>query len=134
MKYKIVEVSKQLTTILNKLIISLDGIDEDFIDELLDSRDSDPFDSNWVEAYEILKQNNKNINANDKNEVDKFLEEIRKDVFIKTMKASQSSDLAAYVSDDFEMIGAALILEFSNSFIASMLNSYALGIVPDNSI
>ena len=134
MKYKIVEVRKQLTTILNKLLISLDGIDEDFIDELLDSRDSDPFDSNWVEAYEILKQNNKNINANDKNEVDKFLEEIRKDVFIKTMKASQSSDLAAYVSDDFEMIGAALILEFSNSFIASMLNSYALGIVPDNSI
>jgi len=134
MKYKIVEVRKQLTTILNKLLISLDGIDEDFIDELLDSRDSDPFDSNWVEAYEILKQNNKNINANDKNEVDKFLEEIRKDVFIKTMKASQSSDLAAYVSDDFEMIGTALILGGSNSFIASMLNSYMMGVVPDNSM
>lgn len=63
MKYKIVEVRKQLTTILNKLLISLDGIDEDFIDELLDSRDSDPFDSNWVEAYEILKQHSNNINS-----------------------------------------------------------------------
>ncbi|OOM78362.1 hypothetical protein CLPUN_19710 [Clostridium puniceum] len=75
-----------------------------------------------------------NFNEKEKKELDEFLEEIRKEAFIKTIKASQSSDLAAYVSDDFEIIGAALILEFSNSFIASLLNSYALGIVPDNSI
>jgi hypothetical protein len=130
MKEQIVKVKEQLSIILSEFILSLDALDEKFINELLDSRNSDPFDNNWVEANEALKEHSKNINANEKEELNKFLEEIRKEAFIKTIKASQSSDLAAYVSDDFEMIGTALILEFSNSFIASMLNSYTFCIVP----
>lgn len=134
MKQRIIKVREKLTSILDEIIISLGNLDEEAVYEILDSRETDPFDSNWVEAYEDLKQHLENFNENEKKELDEFLKEIRKEAFIKTIKASQSSDLAAYVSDDFEMIGTALILEFSNSFIASMLNSYDLGIVPDNLI
>lgn len=132
MKQKIIKVREKLTTILDEIIIKLGSLDEEAVYEILDSRETEPFDSNWVRAYEALKQQLENFNENEKKELDEFLEEIRKDAFIKTMKAYQSSDLAAYVSDDFEMIGTALIIEFSNSFIDSLLNLYDLGIVPDN--
>ena len=134
MKQQTIKVREKLTSILDKIILSLGNLDEEAVYEILDSRETDPFDSNWVEAYESLKQHLENFNENEKKELDEFLKEIRKEAFIKTIKASQSSDLAAYVSDDFEMIGTALILEFSNSFMASMLNSYDSGIVPDNLI
>jgi hypothetical protein len=132
MKQKIIKVREKLTTILDEIIIKLGSLNEEAIYEILDSRETEPFDSNWVGAYEVLKQQLENFNENEKKELDEFLEEIRKEAFIKTMKAFQSSDLAAYVSDDFEMIGKALIIEFTNSFIDSLLNIYDSGIVPDN--
>ncbi|WP_160690393.1 hypothetical protein [Clostridium sp. C2-6-12] len=132
MKQKIIKVREKLTTILDEIVIKLGSLNEEAIYEILNSRETEPFDSNWVKAYETLQQQLENLNENEKKELDEFLEEIRKEAFIKTMKDSQSSDLAAYVSDDFEMIGAALINEFTNSFIDSLLNIYASGIVPDN--
>ena len=132
MKQKIIQVREKLTTILDEIIIKLGSLNEEAIYEILDSRESDPFDSNWVGAYEALKQQLENFNENEKKEFDEFLQEIREEAFIKTMKASKSSDLAAYVSDDFEMIGTALIIKFSNSFIDSLFNIYESGIVPDN--
>jgi wyosine [tRNA(Phe)-imidazoG37] synthetase (radical SAM superfamily) len=132
MKQKIIKVREKLTTILDEIIIKLGNLNEEAIYEILDSREIDLFDNNWVGAYEALKQQLETLNENEKKELDEFLEEIRKEAFIKTMKASKSSDLAAYVSDDFEMIGKALIIEFTNSFIDSLLNIYDSGIVPDN--
>ncbi|WP_459477873.1 hypothetical protein [Clostridium saccharoperbutylacetonicum] len=132
MKQKIIKVREKLATILDEIIIKLGSLNEENIYEILDSRESDPFDSKWIRAYEALKQQVEVFNENEKKELNEFLEEIRKEAFIKTMKASKSSDLAAYVSDDFEMIGTALTIEFSNAFIDSLLNIYASGIIPDN--
>lgn len=132
MRQKIIKVREKLTTILDEIIIKLGSLNEEAIYEILNSRETEPFDSNWVGAYEALKQQLENLNENEKKELEEFLDEIRKEAFIKTMKASKASDLAAYVSDDFEMIGTALIIEFSNAFIDSLLNIYASGIVPDN--
>lgn len=130
MRQKIIKVREKLTTILDEIIIKLGSLNEEAIYEILNSRETEPFDSNWVGAYEALKQQLENLN--EKKELEEFLDEIRKEAFIKTMKASKASDLAAYVSDDFEMIGTALIIEFSNAFIDSLLNIYASGIIPDN--
>lgn len=86
------------------LIVKLDKIDFTAIDidHLLDNRDRDPFDSEWMRVYREIEaiKKEKSYTDEDKNHASN----IREKVFMKIYNLSGHGELAEYVSDDFGLI------------------------------
>ncbi|MBY6929034.1 hypothetical protein [Clostridium botulinum] len=111
---------------IDELINCLNSIeysefDEDYIDELLDSRDSDPFDDEWCRV-------NKKINSlkNDKNYTNLNKEvqgKIREKVFM-IIKQNTESELSDYVSDDFGLIYDSLIVNYKDEWLNKFIIEY----------
>jgi len=88
------------------------------IDCVLDGRDDDYFDSAWIDAHNSFKEIQFEINER------KLIDIIREVSFKATYNHCRDSDLAAYVSDDFELISKALLTNFSNPFINALWECY----------
>ncbi|NFH80147.1 hypothetical protein FDA09_00840 [Clostridium botulinum] len=111
---------------IDELINCLNSIeysefDEDYIDELLDSRDSDPFDAEWCRV-------NKKINSlkNDKNYTNLNKEvqgKIREKVFM-IIKQNTESELSDYVSDDFGLIYDSFIVNYKDEWLNKFIREY----------
>ena len=84
------------------LQIILDAIDLDSIDDILDARDADAFSDVWIKTWKKVEHVQIDI--------DTQREKIFKLIFSKT----QSSDLAAYLIEDFELIAKHLNQEEDN--------------------
>ena len=128
------EITEDLKQICTKLQQELEGLDERSIDTILDSRDADPFDSSWVEADKALGQYKASLSAVEKAAMENLSAEVRRTFFLAVIRATGSSDLAAYVAEDFEIISEMLVSQWVNPFIASMLNSYIAGRIPDSNL
>ena len=94
------------------------------IDDLLDLRDRDPFDSSWVSAHESLDENR--LDA----ECLKLIDQIREQAYASVYSITQNPDAAAYVSDDFGLIATALALNHHHDFIESLWAEYQAGRFP----
>ncbi|MGP9827754.1 hypothetical protein ACT048_25105 [Ectopseudomonas khazarica] len=103
-------------------------IDEDSIINCLDYRDSEPFDSEWVRVDRIVCE--KILNNPDRTKIEKICDQYRKLFYDKVIRSTGSSDLAAYVSEDIELILMAIGTSVSENFAISMLESYKRNIVP----
>ncbi len=115
---------------MEELITRLENIDftDMDVDELLDKRDEEAFDSEWMRVYnelEKLKQENVYTEENRKHNSD-----IREIAFRKVYELSGDSDLAGYVSDDFGMILDSRLLGFSDDWLDRMVDCYMSGYVP----
>ena len=79
---------KQMYELLDKLSqINYEELD---IDDFLDQRDSDPFDSEWVRVYQALEELKKGKAVAD-------TREIEKKVYITVYKKSENDELAGYI-------------------------------------
>ena len=91
---------------IDKLIEDLRAIDysnftEEYVDDILDNRDNDPFDSEWCRVYdEINELKNKKSYTNDHEEG--FLKYSQ--LAWKILYDNNCSDLSPYVADDLGMI------------------------------
>ncbi len=94
------------------------------IDEVLDQRDDCSFDDEWVKTYEELQKVSFTEPVND------IINAIRETVFKKIYKITESSDLAAYISDDFELICKASVSGYENVWIAKLTNVYVNKEIP----
>ncbi len=94
------------------------------IDELLDLRDEDKFDKKWVDVYHQIE------NQKDKIKNKKLIDDIRKEAFLKAYSLFKSSDLASYVSDDFELISKALEIGYHNKWLNGLFQCYLSNIFP----
>lgn len=94
------------------------------LDELLDLRDVEVFESEWIRVYDNLAE--VVLETNQKKEVD----EIRKLSFIKAYNMFESSDIAACISDDFELICKAYISGYEDNWLNSLIMSYVRGEFP----
>lgn len=103
---------------VNSLKSILENIDLETIDGILDSRDSEPFSENWMNAWNKI--------PNEKMSLEKEREKIFKLVLGKT----KSSGLSAYITEDFELIINYLKLE-ENNWVTDLCNSYFNGKIPD---
>nr|WP_294783863.1 hypothetical protein [uncultured Flavobacterium sp.] len=112
----------------------LETIVEEDIPALLDDRDQDPFDSFWVKTDRELNEYKNKFESKEIEEISLVIDDLRKKTYLDVIKKSYSSDLAAYLSDDIELLSFSLILGFNSSFINLMVNSYYSGKIPDNSI
>ena len=88
------------------------------IDELLDMRDDEEFDSEWIRVYNILNK------AKIENYEKKKIDNIREKSILKVYDLLQSSDIASCVSDDFEIICKAYIICYDDVWINSLIMSY----------
>ncbi len=108
MNTSIDKLTKKFTELIKNILLSLDL---NTIDDILDSRDSDVFSNLWMQAWQKVEDKNLTI--------DSQREEIFKLVFSKT----ESSDLAAYITEDFELISKYLYEE-DNNWVSNLYGTY----------
>ena len=117
---------------MNELIdclknIDYDTLDEDCLNELLDCRDSAPFDTEWcrVNAEIDALKNDQNYTAENEEEQD----EIREKAFM-IIEQNIESELADYVSDDFGLIYDSLVLNYKDEWLDTLIEEYKNGKIP----
>lgn len=81
-------------------------------------RDRADFDTEWIGAYQKLQRDS----LTEAEQVQ--LTEWSRLAFVHVMQQGGDADLAAYVSDDMDMIFTAFILEVKDHFIDRLIESY----------
>lgn len=93
--------------------IDYSTFDEDYIDELLDSRDSAPFGTEWCRVEKEIEalKNDQNYT----NETEEEQSKIREEAFL-IIDQNAGGELSDYVSDDFGLICDSLVLNYRDEF------------------
>ena len=94
------------------------------LEELLDMRDDEEFDSEWMRVYDAL--NEFEIGDFEKKKIDN----IREKSFLKSYNLSGLGDIASCVSDDFEIICKAYLTNYNDMWVNSLIMSYVNGKFP----
>ena len=111
---------------INELLDCLNGIDydaydENYIDELLDSRDIALFDTEWCRVYEEIEALKNDQNYTD--EIENEQSKVREKAFM-IIEQNTQSELSDYVSDDFGMIYDSLVLNYKDEWLDKLIESY----------
>lgn len=101
---------------MHNLINHLSKLSARELDEILDKRDSDIFDSAWCSANADIPE--AVIRADTKN------------LFMKLLEATESHEVCSYISDDLELINKAKVASYKSEFIEYLEKCYEQGIVP----
>lgn len=88
------------------------------IDDLLDFRDEVEFDSEWMRIYDVLEQYSMD------EDTEKEIAEVRQAAFQTAYDLSNSSDIAACVSDDFEIICKAYVIGLKDRWMNGLVKTY----------
>ncbi len=110
------DLMNELLNCLNS--IDYDLFDEDYLNELLDSRDSAPFDTEWCRVDEEIEALKNTQSYTDENE--EAQGEIREKAFM-IIEENTESELAEYVSDDFGLIYDSLVLNYKVNGLIRLL-------------
>jgi len=102
--------------------------DESELDRALDARDEAAFEKAWLETFATLETTVplSQLPVRDRAAVD----HIRELAYKAAFRATGSSDLAGYVSDDFDLIARAALTAFESPWLASVLRAYKGGHFP----
>lgn len=111
---------------MNELLNCLNSIDHDIFDEdtlneLLDSRDSPPFDREWCRVDEEIKALKDTQSYTDENEEEQS--KIREKAFM-IIEENTKSELSDYVSDDFGLIYDSLVLNYKDQWLNKLIAAY----------
>ncbi len=98
--------------------------DEENYDDMLDLRDEEEFEQEWIETDNAV--NNLELIE----DVEEKIEKIAEVLFIRTMKVAENDELAGAVSDDFTLILTAIYSNYEDKWLSSLLNSYANNAFP----
>lgn len=134
MSVAIAEAFRWADSLADAVVGNASAWNEDAIESSLDSRDTYPFDSNWVRTNKELESHKMLLAPELRTEIDAFSNDLRERTFAAILRATGSSDLAGYVSDDFEMICSGIAAGYVNTFVFSLAASYVAGRIPDNSM
>ena len=111
----------EMLDLLNKLSkIDYENLD---IDELLEQRECNPFDCEWMRVYRAIEALKVNQQVDDTTE-------IRKKVFLIVYEQSGSDELAGYVSDDFGLIADGKSLHYSDKWLTKLIACYQKATIP----
>jgi len=91
-------------------------------DEILDLRDENPFDAEWVRVDNAIeeKKNYQGYSDKEKQKADQY----REAAFKKVYEFSENGELASYISDDFGFIFDSELTGYSDKWLEEMINSY----------
>lgn len=122
------KINKLETAFNESLKAALHNIDSEKIDEILDNRDSSTFSEAWMEGYQTV--DGKEIDEETEDAVTHF----RKEIFISIFKATGSSELPAYISDDFGLISSYYIHDIENTWVTNLLFTYLNHQIPQGDL
>ncbi|MBE4947575.1 hypothetical protein [Chryseobacterium culicis] len=118
-----------LELVFNKSLKTiLDNITPEKIDKILDNRDSSEFSDRWMNAYQAIEEKSTDEETEDK------ISDIRKEIFVSTFRNTGSSDLPAYISDDFGLICSYFIHKIEDSWVTNLLFTYLNHQIPDGEL
>lgn len=124
-----IEKLKKLEAAFNtSLKAALNNIDPEKIDEILDNRDSSTFSEAWMEAYQAVDEKTVDEETAD------AVTHIRKEIFVSIFKATGSSELPAYISDDFGLISSYFIHDIENSWATNLFFTYLNHQIPQGEL
>ena len=117
---------------INELLNCLRNIDystfdEDYINELLDSRDSAPFDTEWCRVEKEIEALKDDQNYTDETEEEQS--KIREEAFL-IMEQNAGGELSDYVSDDFGLIYDSLVLNYRDEWLEKLIREYKSKRIP----
>lgn len=102
------------------------------IDELLDARDCEPFDSAWVKASdEVENWKTKMVYTQD---MKKHSDQIRQKAYRKVYQLSGDSDLSAYISDDFGLIADSEQVGYQSPWLDRLTACYRSSKIPSGAL
>lgn len=101
--------------------INYDTFDEDYLNKLLDSRDSVPFDTEWCRVDEEIETLKNTQSYTVKNEEEQ--EKIREKAFM-IIEKNIEGELSEYVSDDFGLIYDSLVLNYKDEWLNKVIAAY----------
>ena len=114
-------IEKQMFELLDKLSkIDFEELD---IDDLLDKRDSDSFDSEWVRVYQTVEELKKGKVVDD-------TREIEKKAYITVYEKTEDDELAGYISDDFGLIAHCKMLGYTDEWLDKLIFYYENAKIP----
>ena len=93
------------------------------IDDFLDQRDSDPFDSEWVRVYQAIEELKKSKVVGDSREIEKK-------AYITVYEKTEADELAGYISDDFGLIADSNMLGYSDEWLDKLISCYKNARIP----
>jgi hypothetical protein len=118
-----------LEAIFNEsLKAALHNMTSEKIDEVLDNRDSAEFSEAWMKTYQAIEEKSVDEETEDK------ISDIRKEIFISTFRTTGSSDLPAYISDDFGLICSYYIHQIENTWVTDLLFTYLNHQIPQGEL
>ena len=109
------------------LLGKVDFSDADVADDLIDARESDPFDSEWMRVYSAIQDIEVEAELQTKNVV---IDELREWAFKRAHGVSGNAEIAGYVSDDFELLARALQADWSDQWLGALWQEYRAGRFP----
>lgn len=99
---------------------------EQDVASILDERDSDEFSSRWMDSFNSIEQQKGALDS----PLVQCVTAIRESAYLRAYTRWKSSDLAAYISDDFGLIGDAIASGIHDPWVDRLLQSYMNGMIP----
>ena len=109
------------------LLGQMDFSDANLADDLLDERERDPFDGEWMRVYSAVQDAEVEGELQTKNVT---IDELREWAFRRAYDISSHAEIAAYVADDFELIARALQADYSDEWLGALWQTYRAGRFP----
>lgn len=122
------EINKLEAVFNQSLQVILDNVNPEKIDKILDNRDFTEFSDEWMKAYQAVEEKPFDEETEDK------ISDIRREIFVSTFRATGSSDLPAYISDDFGLICSYYVHQIENSWVTDLLFTYLNHQIPDGEL
>lgn len=119
---------KEIKLLLDCLnAIDYSKFDEDSINNLLDSRECEPFDSEWCRVDREISELKNQYNYTSENQNQQ--NQIRKEAFF-IIERNIGTELSDYVSDDFGLIFDSMLVGYKDEWLSKLIEAYRNGIIP----
>ena len=99
---------------------------------LLDARDADEFSIPWADAWDLATKAFDASTTNQK--IKERLDSVREHIFKRIYNLTQNSDLASYISDDFDLIIKCLATNTQNAWVNALWLTYKEGGIPSSNL
>ena len=109
------------------LLGKTDFSDPNLLDSLLEARESEPFDGEWMRVYSAVQDLEVEGELQTKNVT---IDELREWAFKRAYGISGHAEIAACVSDDFELLARALQADTSDEWLGALWQTYRAGRFP----
>ena len=109
-------------------LISESTFDHEDLDLVLDERDEDDFDAEWPRCNDEVQAMLSEASLSEQD--DEALDELAQRGFMAVSEPTDQHDIASYVSDDFRLIGEALLVGYEDPWLSGLLTEYVVGRIP----